>query len=80
MKPKSPKAAGRPKPWPRETREVLRKRAAKILALLKREYPTAHCELDFETPYQLLVAYTMTSNVPTTTGFDQPRSGTSMMA
>jgi len=56
MKPKSPKAAGRPRPWPRETREVLRKRAAKILALLKREYPTAHCELDFETPYQLLVA------------------------
>jgi endonuclease-3 len=56
MKPKAPKAAGRPKPWPRETREVLRKRAGKILALLKREYPTAHCELDFETPYQLLVA------------------------
>jgi endonuclease-3 len=56
MKPKPPKAAGRPKPWPRETREVLRKRAGKILALLRREYPTAHCELNFETPYQLLVA------------------------
>lgn len=35
---------------------MLRRRAKKILALLKREYPTAHCELDFATPYQLLVA------------------------
>jgi endonuclease III len=42
--------------WPRETREVLRRRAARILTLLKREYPTAHCELDYQTPYQLLVA------------------------
>jgi len=28
----------------------------RILALLKREYPTAHCELDHRTPYELLVA------------------------
>ena len=42
--------------WPRETREVLRRRSARILALLKREYPGAHCELDYQTPYQLLVA------------------------
>jgi endonuclease-3 len=35
---------------------VLRRRAGKLLALLKQEYPTAHCELDFQTPYQLLVA------------------------
>jgi endonuclease-3 len=42
--------------WPRETREVLRRRAARILVLLKREYPDAHCELDYQTPYQLLVA------------------------
>ena len=35
---------------------MLRRRAAKILGLLKREYPEAHCELDFRTPYQLLVA------------------------
>jgi len=35
---------------------VLRRRAARILALLKREYPDAHCELDYQTPYQLLVA------------------------
>ena len=30
--------------------------ALDILARLKREYPDAHCELDFETPLQLLVA------------------------
>lgn len=35
---------------------MLRRRAGRILALLKREYPTAHCELDYQTPYQLLVA------------------------
>lgn len=31
-------------------------RTAKILALLKREYPDAHCELDYRTPFELLVA------------------------
>lgn len=30
--------------------------ALEILARLKREYPDAHCELDFETPLQLLIA------------------------
>ena len=35
---------------------MLRRRAGKILALLKREYPDARCELDYQTPYQLLVA------------------------
>lgn len=35
---------------------MLRRRAGRILALLKQEYPTAHCELDYQTPYQLLVA------------------------
>jgi endonuclease-3 len=30
--------------------------ALEILARLKQEYPDAHCELDFETPLQLLVA------------------------
>jgi endonuclease III len=30
--------------------------ALEILARLNREYPDAHCELDFETPLQLLVA------------------------
>jgi len=54
LKPRA--AVARRKAWPRETRDVLRRRAAKILALLRREYPTAHCELDYQTPYQLLVA------------------------
>ena len=30
--------------------------ALEILERLKREYPDAHCELDFETPLQLLIA------------------------
>jgi endonuclease-3 len=30
--------------------------ALEILVRLKREYPDAHCELDFETPLQLLIA------------------------
>jgi len=30
--------------------------AKKIVALLKAEYPDAHCELDFRTPYELIVA------------------------
>lgn len=49
-------AVVRRRAWPRETGEALRRRAGKILALLKQEYPTAHCELDHQTPYQLLVA------------------------
>lgn len=48
--------AVRRRKWAGETRPVLRRRAARILALLKAEYPDAHCELDFRTPYQLLVA------------------------
>lgn len=55
-KPSNAKPTGKPKAWPREKPEELRRRARKILGLLKREYPTAHCELDFQTPYQLLVA------------------------
>jgi len=35
---------------------MLRRRAGKILDLLKAEYPDARCELDYRTPYQLLVA------------------------
>ena len=34
----------------------LRAHALEILGRLKREYPEAHCELDFETPLQLLIA------------------------
>ena len=34
----------------------LRRRTRAIVSRLKREYPDAHCELDFRTPYELLVA------------------------
>ena len=56
MRPRPRETVARRKAWPRETREMVRRRAGKILGLLKREYPTAHCELDYQTPYQLLVA------------------------
>lgn len=34
----------------------LKAHAREILSRLKKEYPDAHCELDFETPLQLLIA------------------------
>jgi endonuclease-3 len=34
----------------------LRRRTATIVSRLKREYPDAHCELDYRTPFELLVA------------------------
>jgi endonuclease-3 len=34
----------------------LKQHASTILERLKKEYPDAHCELDFETPLQLLIA------------------------
>jgi endonuclease-3 len=40
----------------RESKAKLKARALVILDRLKREYPDAHCELDFETPLQLLIA------------------------
>jgi len=55
-------APSRAKPAQGDTRKVkpapadLRRRTAKIIALLKREYPDAHCELDYRTPFELLVA------------------------
>ncbi len=56
MKLKPRAAVARRKAWPRETKDMLRHRAGKLLRLLKGEYPTAHCELDYQTPFQLLVA------------------------
>ena len=52
------RAKRRPSPRPpaRETRDALRRRAARIYARLRKEYPDAHCELDFRSPYELLVA------------------------
>lgn len=40
----------------KESKAKLKARALEILERLKREYPDAHCELDFETPLQLLIA------------------------
>ncbi len=41
---------------PRESRKARRERAATVFDLLHEEYPDAHCELDFENPFQLAVA------------------------
>jgi endonuclease-3 len=41
---------------PRESKKARRERAAEVFELLQAEYPDAHCELDFENPYQLAVA------------------------
>jgi endonuclease-3 len=49
--------AAKPKAgWRRESRAGLERRSAEILKRLKAEYPNAHCELDYRTPYELLVA------------------------
>jgi len=40
----------------RETLAAKRKRAIKLIEVLKRAYPDAKCTLDFTTPHQLLVA------------------------
>jgi endonuclease III len=41
---------------PRETKQARAARAAEIYDLLAQEYPDAHCELDFDNPFQLAVA------------------------
>jgi endonuclease-3 len=41
---------------PRESADLLAQRLAKIIAGLKRTYPTAHCELNFRNPLELLIA------------------------
>jgi endonuclease-3 len=49
--------AKRRKPRPSTIKKKdLKQHAATILERLKKEYPDAHCELDFETPLQLLIA------------------------
>jgi endonuclease-3 len=40
----------------RETPQEKTRRARLIYARLNRQYPDAHCELDFRTPYELIVA------------------------
>jgi len=39
-----------------ESLEVKKSRATKIFQILKKTYPNAHCELNFKSPLQLLVA------------------------
>ena len=34
----------------------MKKRTKEVLEILKEEYPDAKCELNYETPFQLLVA------------------------
>ena len=41
---------------PRESKKARRERAAEVFDRLDGEYPDAHCELDFEDPFQLAVA------------------------
>ena len=41
---------------PRESKKARLARAAEIYALLQAEYPDAHCELNFQNPFQLGVA------------------------
>src|SRR5215210_858545 len=57
MKKPAPNAAAkRPSQRRKKKGAELKAHALEILARLKREYPDAHCELDFETPLQLLIA------------------------
>jgi endonuclease III len=41
---------------PKESKADLKKRSVKIFAILKKQYPDAHCFLDFKSPLELLVA------------------------
>ena len=41
---------------PRESFEIKKARAEKIIAALRKVYPEAHCELNFSNPLELLVA------------------------
>jgi len=41
---------------PRESLEIKKARAKKIIAALQKVYPDAHCELNFSNPLELLVA------------------------
>jgi endonuclease III len=46
----------RTRKWEGETHTALVRRARKINRVLAETYPEAHCELDFQDPFQLLVA------------------------
>jgi endonuclease-3 len=55
-KSKSSPSRARPAPVARKKRSDDKARIAAIIDGLEQLYPEAHCELDFETPFQLLVA------------------------
>ena len=66
---------------PRETATAKKERAKKICAALQRTYPNAHCELNFSSPLQLLVATILSAqctdkrvNIVTTELFKKYRS------
>ena len=46
----------RARKWQNETRTGLVRRARQINRILAETYPDAHCELNFENPFQLLIA------------------------
>ena len=48
--------AASPAPRRRRSAADLREHAHEIVRRLRKEYPDAHCELDFKSPFQLLVA------------------------
>lgn len=48
--------AASPAPRRRRSAASLRDHTLEIVRRLKKEYPDAHCELDFKSPFQLLVA------------------------
>src|SRR5215204_2168829 len=57
MKKPAPNAAAKRASQRRKKKGAeLKAHALEILSRLKKEYPDAHCELDFDTPLQLLIA------------------------
>ena len=66
---------------PRETPDALQKRTTKILDGLRKTYPDAHCELNFSSPLELLIATILSAqctdkrvNMVTATLFKKYRS------
>ncbi|HEX5176079.1 MAG TPA: endonuclease III [Chthoniobacteraceae bacterium] len=49
-------SAARPRKKNEDRREPVRDRVRRLIALFARAYPDAHCELDYTTPLELLIA------------------------
>ena len=58
---KSARKVARPRPNQVESHAALVRRARKINRILAETYPDARCELDFETPFELLVAVVLSA-------------------